>query len=109
MIEAASEPIPSPLLAAIVAAAPANENCNINADLTKIDDEATTSGCIASQQDGSFVVGVTTIICCDGVSICDNFSTEARKGVVISGGNGVCSSGLRLFCSLLLNICQNTT
>jgi hypothetical protein len=41
MIEAASEPIPSPLLAAIVAAAPANENCNINADLTKKDDEST--------------------------------------------------------------------
>ena len=63
MLAAASEPIPSPLLVVIVAAAPgANENCNINADLTKIDDEATTSGCIASQV-GSFVVGVTTIIC----------------------------------------------
>ena len=75
LAEAASDPDPPPLLVA-TAAAPAIESWSTKV-LAKTDDEATISGCIASQL-GILLVGVTTIFDCS----CDKLELSPNSSII---------------------------
>mmetsp|Transcript_22429 Transcript_22429/g.45768 ORF Transcript_22429/g.45768 Transcript_22429/m.45768 type:complete len:156 (+) Transcript_22429:633-1100(+) len=71
---------PPPLLVAM-AAAPAMESCSMK-DRTKTEDEATISGCVASQL-GILQIGVTTVFCCSGDGLEAPEASVASIGLVL--------------------------